>query len=315
MSRAVAKVNARAQAAQTDGRLRGLIGPVDPPAIPTFFAEVALGRRIEAAEGAMVRAAAEEIGRRPGGEKALVREMGGGVAVFTRPGEPWNKLIGLGFETVEDDAITEVERAFAEREAPLQVEFPSLGDNTIAERLTRRGYALLGFENVLGLRLAGLLRPEPPPGIAVEPTTAGDQTWKATMVTGFLQPDPSEGPKPHESFARETTERVFADVARIAGFRQYAARIGGAVAGAASLRVSGEIALLCGATTLPAFRRRGVQTALLHARLRDAAAAGCTVAAVTTQPGSKSQANAQAQGFALLYTRAILSRPPGPRGR
>src|SRR5262249_6707671 len=131
----------------------------------------------------------------------------------------------------------------------------------------------------------------------------------------------------HESFARETIERVFDDVARIAGFRQYAARIDGRVAGAASLRVSGDVsgnvsgnvsgdvALLCGATTLPAFRRRGVQTALLHARLRDAAAAGCTVAAVTTQPGSRSQANAQRQGFAVLYTRAILSRPPGPGGR
>src|SRR5262249_25575731 len=154
-----------------------------------------------------------------------------GVAVFTRPGEPWNKLIGLGFEVVEDDAIAEVERAFSERQAPLQVEFPSLGDNTIAERLTRRGYALLGFENVLGLRLAGRGRPAPPPGIVVEPATAADDSWRETMVTGFLHPDPSEGPKPHESFARETTERVFADIARIAGFRQYAARIGGALAG------------------------------------------------------------------------------------
>src|SRR5262249_13830144 len=159
----------------------------------------------------------------------------------------------------------------------------------------------------------------PPPGIVVEPATAADDTWKETMVTGFLHPDPSEGPRPHESFARETIERVFDDVARIAGFRQYAARIDERVAVAAALRVSGDVsrnvsgdvALLCGATTLPAFRRRGVQTALLHARLRDAAAAGCTVAAVTTQPGSRSQANAQRQGFAVLYTRAILSRPPG----
>jgi hypothetical protein len=40
------------------------------------------------------------------------------------------------------------------------------------------------------------------------------------------------------------------------------------------------------------------------------------VAVVTTQPGSKSQENAQRQGFALPYTRAILVRPPaGPGAR
>jgi hypothetical protein len=41
----------------------------------------------------------------------------------------------------------------------------------------------------------------------------------------------------------------------------------------------------------------------------DAAAAGCDVAVITTQPGSKSQENAQRRGFQLLYTRAVLVRP------
>ena len=62
--------------------------------------------------------------------------------------------------------------------------------------------------------------------------------------------------------------------------------------------------------TAPAHRRRGVQTALLSARLADAAAAGCDVAVVTTQPGSKSQQNVQRRGFDLLYTRAVLVKQP-----
>jgi hypothetical protein len=49
-----------------------------------------------------------------------------------------------------------------------------------------------------------------------------------------------------------------------------------------------------------------VQTALLAARAADAAAAGCDIAVVTTQPGSRSQHNVQRRGFDLLYTRAIL---------
>jgi hypothetical protein len=49
-----------------------------------------------------------------------------------------------------------------------------------------------------------------------------------------------------------------------------------------------------------------VQTALLSVRLADAARAGCDLAVVTTQPGSKSQQNVQRRGFHLLYTRAVL---------
>jgi len=41
-----------------------------------------------------------------------------------------------------------------------------------------------------------------------------------------------------------------------------------------------------------------------------ARAAGCDVAVIITQPGSKSQQNAQRQGFDLLYTRAVLVKQP-----
>ena len=53
-----------------------------------------------------------------------------------------------------------------------------------------------------------------------------------------------------------------------------------------------------------------MQTALLAARLADAAAAGCNVAVVTTQPGSRSQHNVQRRGFDLLYVRAVLVKEP-----
>jgi len=62
------------------------------------------------------------------------------------------------------------------------------------------------------------------------------------------------------------------------------------------------------AGTAPAFRRRGVQSALLAARVADATAAGCELALVTVQPGSRSQRNVQRRGFDLLYTRATLVR-------
>jgi len=68
------------------------------------------------------------------------------------------------------------------------------------------------------------------------------------------------------------------------------------------------------AGTAPQFRRRGVQTALLGARVADATSAGCELALVTVQPGSRSQRNVQRRGFDLLYTRAtLISTTPAGR--
>jgi GNAT superfamily N-acetyltransferase len=93
------------------------------------------------------------------------------------------------------------------------------------------------------------------------------------------------------------------------GFVRFLARRGDAVAGGASMRLFEGIAQLCGAATLPEHRRHGVQSTLLAARLGRASRAGCELAVVTTQPGSKSQENVQKHGFELLYTRAILVPP------
>ncbi|WP_084599834.1 GNAT family N-acetyltransferase [Actinoplanes subtropicus] len=95
--------------------------------------------------------------------------------------------------------------------------------------------------------------------------------------------------------------------------QRYLARLDGVPAGGGSMRVADGIAQLTGAGTAPAFRRRGIQSAQLSARLADATAAGCDLAVITVQPGSKSQQNAQRRGFDLLYTRAVLAREDSSR--
>ena len=74
------------------------------------------------------------------------------------------------------------------------------------------------------------------------------------------------------------------------------------------MRIDDGVAQLGGAATRPVHRRRGVQTALIAARLAEAARQGCDLAVVTTQPGSKSQQNVQRFGFEMMYTRAVLVR-------
>lgn len=275
-----------------------------------MFAPTSLARRIESAECELIGAAAEAHRARTRSAEVIRERLSGGLAVFTTVGAPWNKVAGLGFEPLDEPALAALEEQYARRGSPVQVEFPALGDNTICATLTRRGYALVGFENVLGLKL-GPRHVETPPSISITPVVGGEMhTWTDAVITGFEHPDPSEGPRPHESFTRDLLEDVHADMAEVSGVRHYLARVHGHVAGGGALRLSEGIAQLCGAATLPAFRRRGVQTALLEARLRDASLEGCDVAVVTTQPGSKSQENVQRRGFALLYTRAILVRAP-----
>lgn len=279
-----------------------------------LFCDFALARRIERAEAQLMAAAAEAARLRRGGDAGFVMRVADGVATFAEDGSPFNKIAGLGFDGVPDaTALDEIERAFAARGAPVQAEVSALADPAVGVLLTARGYRLESFENVLGLALDGVYERVTPPGIDVRVARSEElDAWLDVVADGFAHPD-GQGVPSHEDFPREVLVNAERDFAT-AGVVPYIARYDGTVAGGGSLRVADGIAQLTGAATAPAHRRRGVQTALLSARLADAAAAGCDIAVVTTQPGSRSQQNVQRQGFHLLYTRAVLVRGVPPRG-
>lgn len=275
------------------------------------FATASLARRIERAESTLMAQMGRAVAHRRRAEEVYVAELGGGVAVVTGPTSPLSKVAGLGFESLEETELDLVEREFGRRATPVRVELSSLGDPAMGALLTRRGYVLSGFENVLALPLsAGDAHVELPSRrdtIAVARTSAAEsQQWLDAVATGFQHPDVFDGPASEEVVDRAVLDQIFQDIILVDGFRLYIARRDGQIAGGGSMRVSDGIAQLCGAATLPGHRRLGVQTALLRERLAEAARAGCDVAVVTTAPGSKSQANVQRQGFALMYVRAVL---------
>ena len=216
-----------------------------------LFASTSLAARIERADARLVSDSAASAARRRPETGAFATPIAGGVATFTAPGSPLNKVAGIGFAGPLDPGELEaVERAFAERGVPVQVELSCLADPGIGALLTRRGYTLLNFENVLGRRLPIEPGPAPPESIVVSESPAAEcALWLDLVITGFASPD-IQGVPSHESFPR------------------------------AELEIAGD--------------------------------AGCDVAVVTTQPGSKSQENVQKQGFELLYTaratRAAASR-------
>jgi GNAT superfamily N-acetyltransferase len=211
---------------------------------------------------------------------------------------------------VPDPAVLgEIEKAFAAYGSAVQVELAELADPAIIALLAGRGYRLESFENVLGRNLTRGLGRVMPPGIEVR--LSGDEefgVWLDVVAEGSVHPD-TQGVPWQEEFPREVIIAAERDAA-VAGTMRYAALRDGVIAGGATMRVAEGIAQLTGAATAPAHRRRGVHSALLSARLADAAAAGCDVAVITTQPGSKSHQNVQRQGFDLLYARAVLVKHP-----
>ncbi|MGH3766601.1 MAG: GNAT family N-acetyltransferase [Pseudonocardiaceae bacterium] len=272
-----------------------------------FFCDTALAERIERVEAQLVTRGGEAAHQRRAGKVGFVIPFAGGVASFAEEGSPLNKVAGLGFGGVPSAAaLEEIERAFTACGAPVQVELAHLADPAIGALLTGRGYRLTSFENVLGLALKGQHERVTPPGVEVRPSGDDEfEPWLDVVADGFAHPD-TQGVPSHEEFPREVIARAMRDFEAAAGVTRYVALRDGVIAGGASFRLAEGVAQFTGAATAPAHRRRGVQTALLSARLADAATAGCDVAVITTQPGSKSQQNAQRRGFDLLYTRAVL---------
>lgn len=275
---------------------------------PSLFCDIALAARIERAETELIVTAAKASRSRTPEGTGFVIPLAGGAAVYAEDGSPLNKVVGLGFAgSPTADALDAFEHAYAARGVRSQVELAHLADPEISALLSDRGYRLESFENVLGRALDGAPAPVAIPGIEVRRIHSDEfEQWLAVVADAVAHPD-TQGVPWHEEFPRDVYENAERDFATT-GVQHYLALLDGEIAGGAGLRVSGGIAQFAGAATLPAYRRRGIQSALLAARLNDVVAAGCDVAVITVQPGSKSAENANRQGFDLLYTRTVLAK-------
>jgi GNAT superfamily N-acetyltransferase len=279
---------------------------------PALFCDGGLAARIERAETQLIESAARAAHRRLADGRGFVIPVGGGLATFADDDSPFNKVVGLGFGAVPTaDELDEIEHRYTDLGAPVQVELPHLGDPRIGAVLSRRGYALESFENVLGIAVDEQYDVVVPD--AIEIRRSGDDeldSWLEMMADAVGVPD-TQGVPWREDFPRDTYIEAERDAAA-ADITRYVALLNGNTAGGAGLRVAEGIAQFAGAATLPAHRRHGIQSALLATRLADAASSGCDIGVITTQPASRSQQNAQRSGFELLYTRAVLVKHPGP---
>src|SRR5271169_5008783 len=175
-----------------------------------------------------------------------------------------------------------------------------MADISRYEQLGSRGYRVIELSNVLYRSIEAPARPTVlPPGIEIRRAAANEaRFWAETVSQGFAEhfPVTEELIKIMEMFSQRPSDRA------------YLAYADGKIAGGAALCTHNNIAGCFGASTLPDFRRRGIQTALLETRLADAAAADCNIAMSIAQLNSPSHRNIERQGFQVAYTRSKFMR-------
>ncbi|MEN3331938.1 MAG: hypothetical protein V7641_1303 [Blastocatellia bacterium] len=232
---------------------------------------------------------------------ATAEPFAGGWAIFAGIDSPVTQAFALGLSgPVEEDEIARMEEFFHNRGAATNVELCPYADLSIVDIFRRRGYSLIEFSNVLVRKLSAEdAQLSFDSAVRVRhPETHEARLWAETVARGFLP----EGELPQMMIDLMITSLHSA----VGAF--FLAEIDGQVAGGGVLTMHDGVAALGGASTLPAFRNRGAQTALLRARLAFAAERDCDIVMVSTLPGSTSQRNVERQGFRVVYTRSKLSR-------
>jgi GNAT superfamily N-acetyltransferase len=240
----------------------------------------------------------------------LVRPFAGGLMGFHEPGSWQNQASGVGLDgPVEDAEIEAMIEFYVSRGVEPRVELSPYAHPTLIAGLAARGFVVKEFEHVLarelpaGEDLDARLPFGRPAGLVLEIVDKSDAAAieRAVVATmrGFY-PD-AEIPQPMIDACRSTL--------LLDSTLTFAARIDGELAAAGSLSCGSQAASLMGVSTAPTFRRRGIQQALIVARLAAARERGCVLTTIGSRPDSSTERNAIRLGFRVAYTKVIVVRP------
>lgn len=259
-----------------------------------------LARQIELAEADAAVAGAEAMREVQHAANAAVERIAGGYAVYCGAGSPVTQAVALGLHgPVSRADFDQLEDFYFSRQEAVRVETCPMADPSLIEFYGERGYRVTEFSNVMARSVAIDASWVPPPKVNIRRVVREEvDAWTLTVAQSFAEHFP-------------VTQELLSVMKMFALGRSmecYLARIDGQVVGGAALSLRGKTAGFFGAGTLPEFRNRGVQTALLHARMKRAAETGCELAVSLALPGSHSQRNITRLGFRTLYTRVKFER-------
>jgi hypothetical protein len=228
---------------------------------------------------------------------AAEQEICGGHMVFAGLGSPIGRATGAGLDrplTSED--LDCIEQFYRERHAASQVDLTPLHGPEVFEMFKERGYAIAELNNVLYRKLE--MHEEFPPAPAhceIRRSFAAEADVTGSIVESAFFPDG----------APEAFRGLIEPLYQMPNALAFVAMIDGrpVACGTGLVIPEHKVFALCGAGTLAGFRGRGLQTALLRARMKAALEAGCEYAVVVTQGGTVSQRNAERLGLRVAYSK------------
>ena len=254
-----------------------------------------LSRRLERAEGqACLQFAEARLALYPDSGAAWI-ECAGAYAVFDGVDSPVTQSFGLGlFEPVTPSALDTIEAFFLDRGAVVVHEVSPLAGVAALDLLCARGYRPIELSSVLHRPVE---QPTAKDNLAVKVSVAAEKDaalWADVSARGWAQQNPEL-----LGFLEQFGAVAFARHGAV----NFIATLDGIPGAAGALCLHNGVALFAGASTIPELRRRGLQAALLEARMRYAFDHDYQLAMMVTEAGSQSQRNAERQGFRIAYTR------------
>lgn len=220
---------------------------------------------------------------------AFGSRIGTGYALFCGEGSPLTQIYGFAHRGADEPE--KIDAFFAKRCTTWEVAVTPFTDPPTLRALLDRGYRPGPFEGELAqLVPATVAEPE----LRVEEVDGDDRTWLETSTLAWT-----------EDKIAEIDPLLY--ILAAAPSRKYIAFVDGQPVGTAIMWDRPLGCVLASGATRPAFRRRGVQRALLARRVRDAGEG--RLALVGAMPGTQSYRNVMRMGFVPLYS--TLSLRPG----
>lgn len=265
------------------------------------FADIELAQRLERTEARSNVEFVEARAKAFPDRGATWIEVAGTFAMFDGVGSPLTQTFGLGIsEPITTEHMDTLEEFFRSRGAEVFHEVCPLADPSVWQLIKERNYQPVEFSNVLYRPISVDLRLDASRNEDIKVRVVEKHEvdlWARTASEGW-----SEFAEVAD-FMRELNHVV----AHSEGL-SFVGELDGQQIATGALTIADDVALLAGASTIPAARRQGAQLAMLEDRLRYAAAQGCNIAMIVTAPGSGSQRNAERHGFRIAYTRSKWGR-------
>jgi len=245
-------------------------------------------------------------------EAALESEaIAGGWMSYGGKGSWMNQAVGLGLSgPVPESEVDRLIDFYASRGIEPKIELCPFADHSLVAALSDRGFRIREFENVMARAqkkdedLRALHPYGWPQGLEIRQVDTSDTDQLEIFVDVSTSGFRPEG-APVSSILRQST---LAYVTRTRCL-SYVAMMDGVAAGGSGLDVGEKIGCLMGTSVLSAWRKKGIQAALIIHRLEVLRARGIQLACIHSLPGIPTERNATRLGFSMAYTKAIMVKP------